>query len=467
MTDTPHLVAAFATESVPTKSALPPHILHFAAVSLGASLHLATTINLAGTNLRVGLTDLLLPLILLLIAYEYLRTRRIWPASRLPHYTWWLAALSGWMIVALVTGRFYAGSWQLWGLANKGVGWFVLVAYFLVGLWLSNHGTAARLSFLRGFLVMGWLASAFSFCLFVLAFYQVPVVLASNYDRATGFLANPNAFGIAIAALLALQIPLMRQRLLFPAWLHALGMAFALLALLYAGSRSAWLGFAVALLALLILRQMPWRGLLLALSMAIGINTASIDLPRFAPHALALLVPTAIQGAGSDSSGPRTLKPYRYIARAQMMADAASQHRVVSTRLAIEYWHDQPLRGIGLGSFLWRRAQTDDPTAGTGIHATSLWLITETGVVGLVLFSAFFLAALRALIWRDGRLEGAPLPIGIAAVLITLAAASLGTEILYQRYLWVLGGIGLAVAVGPLANKLPTDNRSPPTDIIH
>jgi len=455
MTDTGRLAASL---TAPPQPALSPSILHLTAISLGASLHLATTINLAGTDLRVGFTDLLLPLILLLIAFDRRTAQQFWPASRLPHYVWWLAALSGWMIVALVTGRIYAGSWQVWGLANKGIGWFVLVAYFLAGLWLGNHGTAARLSFLRAFFVMGWLASAFSFALFLLALYRIPVALADNYDRATGFLANPNAFGIAIAALLALQIPFMRQRLIFAPWLHALGMALALLALFYAGSRSAWLGFTVALFALLILRQIPWRGILLALSIAIGINALSIDLPRFAPQALALITQTAPEHAALQ-----TLKPYRYVARADMLDDAASQSRIVSTRLALEYWRDQPLRGIGLGSYLWRRAQTDDPTAGTGIHATGLWLITETGLVGLVLFSAFFVVALRALIWRDRRLEVDPLPIGIAAVLVTLAAASLGTEILYQRYLWVLAGIGLA-AVSLAANRQPTGGRSPPLD---
>ncbi len=496
MTDAPGQATVATVAPI---SGLSPGLLQFTAVTLGASLHLASTVSIAGTSLRIGLTDLLLPAILALIIVDRLYAKHPWPAPRLPSCWWWLTALSAWMVVALITGRFYAGSWQIWGLANKGVGWFVLVAYFLAGLWLSGHGKTIRLPFLRAFFVMGWLASAFSFGLFLLAFYRIPVDLAANYDRATGFLANPNAFGIAIAAQLALQIPLMRQRLVFPPWLHAAGMAFCLLALFYSGSRSAWLGFAVALLALLIIRQIPWRGILLTLSLAVGINAISIDLPRVMPHALALIptAETAVVGAGvaveaggasgavvaaaGGASGAavavtakettnakrQKLKPYRYVARSKMMADAASQHRILSTRLAIEYWRDQPIRGIGLGSFLWRRGQTDDPTAGTGIHATGLWLLTETGLIGLVLFSAFFLAAMKALIWRNGRFEVDPLPIGIAAVLVTLAAASIGTEILYQRYLWVLGGIGLAVAVSPLASPRPTAKRTPSINQTH
>ncbi|MHA1564804.1 MAG: O-antigen ligase family protein [Alphaproteobacteria bacterium] len=456
MIEAPPLAPAIAAHS-----GLPPRLLQFTAMALGASLHLASTINLAGTSLRVGLADLLLPLILLLIVFDRLHHKQPWPAPRLAHCWWWLAALSGWMIVAILTGRFYAGSWQIWGLANKGVGWFVLVGYFIAGWWLSGHGPAPRLSFLRAFFIMGWIASAFSFVLFVLAFYQVPFILAVNYDRATGFLANPNAFGIAIAAQLALQLPLMQHRLVFPNWLHVIGIAFALLALLYSGSRSAWLGFAVALTVLLIIRRLPWRGLLFALGLAIGINGISIDLPRLLPHALALFPTTAASLAVAEDNQFRTLKPYRYVARPNMMADAASQHRILSAKLAIEYWRDHPVRGIGLGSFLWRRGQTDDPTAGTGIHATGLWLITETGLIGLVLFSAFFLATIKALVWRDGRLEADPIPIGVATVLVTLAAASMGTEILYQRYLWVLGGIGLAVAFGPLASLRSPATRSP------
>ncbi len=457
MTEAPPLAA-----SVAAHPGLSPRLLHFTAMALGASLHLASTINLAGTSLRIGLADLLLPLILLLIIFDRLHHKQSLPAPRLVHCWWWLAALSGWMIVAIVTGRFYAGSWQIWGLANKGVGWFVLVGYFIAGWWLSGHGTAPRISFLRAFFVMGWLASAFSLFLFLLALYQVPFVLAVNYDRATGFLANPNAFGIAIAAQLALQLPLMQRRLVFPNWLHAIGMAFALLALLYSGSRSAWLGFAVAFLVLLIIRRIPWRGLFLAIALAIGINGLTIDLPRLIPQATALFPPMAALFGVDQGAQPNTLKPYRYVTRSNMLADPASQQRVISTKLAVEYWRDRPLRGIGLGSFLWRRGQTDDPTAGTGIHATALWLATETGLVGLALFSAFFIATIKALVWRNGRLEADPIPIGVATVLITLAAASLGTEILYQRYLWVLGGIGLAVAFGPLVKLTPPVTRSSP-----
>lgn len=160
---------ADATGSATPLPGLSPRIVQLIALALGASLHLASTVNLAGTNLRLGLTDLLLPLFLLLLAFDRLRLKQPWPAPRLAHCWWWLAALSGWMIVALLTGRLYAGSWQVWGLANKGVGWFVLVVYFLVGFWLSSQGTAARLSFLRAFFIMGWLASAFSFGLFLLA----------------------------------------------------------------------------------------------------------------------------------------------------------------------------------------------------------------------------------------------------------------------------------------------------------
>ena len=34
--------------------------------------------------------------------------------------------------------------------------------------------------------------------------------------------------------------------------------------------------------------------------------------------------------------------------------------------------------------------------------------------------------------------------LGIAAAMLVMAGSSIGTEVLYQRYLWVLLGIGLA-----------------------
>ena len=100
--------------------------------------------------------------------------------------------------------------------------------------------------------------------------------------------------------------------------------------------------------------------------------------------------------------------------------------------------------GIGLGGFLWSHRSSNDPLRGIQIHATPLWLLVETGIVGLALFAAFYFAVMRALLWRNGKWEKDPVLIGIAAALVVMGVASIGTEILYQRYLWFLAGLGLA-----------------------
>lgn len=94
--------------------------------------------------------------------------------------------------------------------------------------------------------------------------------------------------------------------------------------------------------------------------------------------------------------------------------------------------------------FIWSHRGSDDSLRGIQIHATPLWLLVETGIIGALLFAAFFFAVVRALLWRQGKWEKDPVLIGIAAAIIVVGAASVGTEILYQRYLWFLAGLGLA-----------------------
>jgi O-antigen ligase len=83
--------------------------------------------------------------------------------------------------------------------------------------------------------------------------------------------------------------------------------------------------------------------------------------------------------------------------------------------------------------------------APVGIHNTGLWLLVETGVIGALVFIAFF-AAIAFALWRACRAEGA----NGAALLALLALAgfvgvSVGMEAMYNRTLWLLLGMGLAL----------------------
>ena len=417
--------------------------------TLAITLQILWTQPFGDTGVRIGASDLLLPILFVAAAVSW-RSFGKAAGQMQPRSIWiWLAGLTLWIVVSLLVGRLAMGTWQSWAVVNKAGGWLVVLGYFAIGVWLgTEQGT--RDLFLRVFLVTGWIASVVSLGLFALFKYGVQFPMTGAINRLEGFSANPNAFAIVVACQLALQMCLVRREILFPRWLHCVGMAIGLLALLYAGSRSAWVGFAFAAIILLSMRRLPLREASVALLLALAINTLlldlhRLDLPRLAPTVVRELWATVEQDTAVADPAPAVWdrrSPYLYIARAGIVSDPGAQDRVEMTKRALRYWRERPIVGVGLGDYMWQSQR--DGYGANAPHSTGLWLLTEMGLVGFLMFLAFFLVCLRALVWRQGRFETNEIRIGIAATMLVLAGSSIGTEVLYQRYLWVLLGIGLA-----------------------
>ncbi len=128
--------------------------------------------------------------------------------------------------------------------------------------------------------------------------------------------------------------------------------------------------------------------------------------------------------------------------------DPGTNERLASARAALQDWQEAPILGIGIGTYY--QSYKDVPNVADTIHNTFLWLLTETGIVGAGLFTGFFLAVWLALL-RCARAPpaGDPFLWGTVGVLLVFAGASVGTEILYQRYFWFLLGLALAVPYRP------------------
>lgn len=425
------------------------HVLVNVAMTDGSLRFMNTNpVELAGSAVRFALSDPVLLIVLIVLCIDWITSGFKLPETRLRFWWVWLIGLSAWMAVSLVVGRLNTGEWIRWAYLNKGAGWFVLVGYFLAGLWLAQRGRHLAVPALATFIGVGWVISAISFAGFVVFVLFPELTSAQRFIRPQGLAANPNAFAISIAAIIAVQLPLMKARSIYRPWLFRIGLALMMLVLAYAGSRSAWLGMVAGLLVLLAFRQIPLRGVLIAALLAGVVNLLAVDLLVWSKKEIAAIA-NARGVETQDATAtkrPRAVvrDPYYYLGRKDVLSDIGLNHRLVIAKRSIEDWRDRPVVGVGLGGFLWSHRGPDDPLRGIQIHATSLWLLVETGIVGLALFAAFFFAVMRALLWRHGQWEKDPVLIGIAAALIVVGAASIGTEILYQRYLWFLAGLGLA-----------------------
>lgn len=238
-------------------------------------------------------------------------------------------------------------------------------------------------------------------------------------------------------------------------------MGVIILSVVLTGSRSAWLGLAVALPVVLLTRHAQLLPLARSVVVSLCLGAAIIFGPPVIQVAMISIAKIAdiwqitdqevVFGQGNNNDELVKIRSI-YIFRPTAMDDPGLDERIASFHEALKMWRDAPITGTGLGSYRQRIAGGED-VSGT-IHNSFLWLLAETGSVGALLFAAFFWIVLRSL-YRASRLpEADPLLFGVFGVLLVLAGASIGTEIMYQRYLWFLTGLALtlprqAEATGP------------------
>lgn len=369
-----------------------------------------------GDPVRFSAADALSALVLAVCAAGALRGDLRWPVWRLPRLGLWLAGLSAVLTVALVLGYAKSGTLSSWVLLNKYAGWFALLWYLALGGWTTSVlGERGQATFLRAFLIFCWAAAAFSLVGHGAERLGYAPLLGRTMSRPEGFMQNPNAFAYLVDVAIVLQAPFLKNRRLFPFSLHVVGLAVAVAVVILSGSRSGWLGLAVAIPVLLFYRAVDFRATALALAGAALIMAAFL--------------------------------PGSYVVEQGLFlgTDVGVVVRVQTGLSALALWSQAPLFGIGLGGFL--KAQAAGTVPPVVIHNTFLWLLTEAGLAGAVPFSLFFLVCVRAL----GRGVSAPpapdhlLRLGMLAAMFVFAGASLGMEALYQRHLWFLLGCALAV----------------------
>jgi O-antigen ligase len=394
-------------------------------IMMAFSLHFLLTLDLRGYPVRVALADLVLPLAMaafLLPAsiFRRLTDPRAWLNTG---FLVLLAACTAWIAIAIGVGRINSGRWIPWALLQKGAGWGVLLGYLAVGAAMGLTLVDQRVRFLKVFVITAWAVAAISIAVYQAWMVNPEFAFLDRFEgRVEGFFDNPNAYGIAMVAIAGMQLAAMGRGLMANTLLSRWGLAVLVAVIVLARSRSAWIAVPAMLVPLLWLRVIDWQliwagvwrgGLLLAVM-----------------YGLASLVVLFGGGSltGTVSISAETLSG--------PMVDSAVNHRMRIMEAAVAMWRESPVFGIGLGAFyIHELAQGHSAT----IHTSALWILTEMGLVGLALFAALLGSCLYGL-WRAAKAGDSWAGVGLA-VLCTLAVSSIGTEILYQRYLWIVLGM--------------------------
>lgn len=415
------------------------------AVFLGVALQIQTDI----AGLRINMADLALPFAGLAVVVSLICKRSCWPQWNIPHAYLFMAVLAGWMVVSFVNGYFHIGEISSWALYNKLLGFFVLLAYFVLGGWLyGNYRNIALAPFTRVFGVFFVLVLIAGVAAIVFRFTLLPFL--PRVFPFEGLMANRNAFCVLmIAAVIFMLVIERRIEKFFPVWLLPSFMVCLPFVAAYNSSRAGWIILACLGLYFLIAhfkwfsrRVLPW---LLAGSVLAGLFLSVFETPLSKRHyvkrvanAIAMLNQdgdTALDSIQMDNKKTRKL--------------ASELVRVRNFRDSMVLWKDSPLMGAGLGALLHYQYQTYDPetTLIDIMDSSPVWLLAETGIVGLGLFMAFYVFILRALWIKKRDAEGLEAVFAEALLIFLLAfgAMSLLHEITYTRFLWLMMGMGVAV----------------------
>lgn len=217
------------------------------------------------------------------------------------------------------------------------------------------------------------------------------------------------------------------------AWLGRLGLLLAFLVVLVpvllAGSRAAWLSFAI------VCTVMAWR--------------EAGNLRRFAPLlvGVALAFVMAILGVRIDSGGfhARIERSLLAVQGTSQALDEASAGRVSIWRTAGAMIAEHPLTGVGARGFRHdypdhadaedRFVSADRTSGAAHAHQIVLEVLSETGIVGLVFWLVGFSAMLRA--WRRADADARARAFAPALALVAMCFP-LNTHLAFYSAWWGL-----------------------------
>lgn len=403
-------------------------------------------------GLRINIADLLLPFAGLGIALSLLFKQSQWPAFKIKYAYGWLTALTLILTVALFHGYYSNGAWSDWALINKYVGWLTLLSLFMWGGWVATNAPPELIRKIMQIFAMSGLALLGLGMAVVLLkdFGVLPVGGAFDYPL-SGFMSNRNAYAFFVACLsVVLAVFHFKQQPLVPVW--AITAFFFLLPLAHTliGSRAGWFLHPVILIGLICFgRKEALKILLLPLLAGIALVAAlaathTIEISRNKQFRLISQMKTVVEEENLDFTSPETQQKYR------RHSDA---YRIQAAHDAIALWKTSPVIGAGLGTFLEYQAQRYGQFMDV-VDNSPLWLLSETGLIGLMVFFGFYGFSVYGLIRA-----GDPLSLSLVGVLLAFGLFCLLHEMLYTRFLWFFLGLALGL------KSVVADEGSKATDV--
>ncbi|MEQ8667338.1 MAG: glycosyltransferase [Rhodospirillales bacterium] len=441
-----------------------------ASVTIFFQLHLSFTSGLPSASLTtsddstlsVNLSDPLAIVALAAMVMHALTQRRM-PQWQVPHLSLILIAIGLLLLAAFVNGALDFGVTQ-WALSSRLIGWLVIIGYLGVGYLLVEFcGRHAIRRFAETMILTSVAVVLMHTGLrFVTVLgFDTWLHLHFNFDGYTG---NRNAFAYQLLICLSLLLgysQLYRRHADITAKIRLPGphprlksiiheyrsivssrlivylLAFGIVGagILFTSSRGGLVAGVVMITGAWLLQLADRRLIELGVAFALIIK----KLPEMLIQLIDLVVTATGYLLPID-----TLTMAERAARVEQIQSfysnqASQSERIDAIMQGLQFWSESPIFGKGLGFFLHHSDSFMDRTV--VIHNTSVWLLTEMGLIGLLAMAAVFILVGWSVVKRpswDGASKAA------LFMLAAFAMFSMVHEIFYQRIFWL--AIGACIA---------------------
>lgn len=326
--------------------------------------------------------------------------------------------------------------WTSWAFFNRGLGWLIILGYVTTGIAIAVTTDRHRRILLSTFIATGSTIAMLQLGLMTATLFGIKFHPDIFMLPLKAYAGNTNAFAVQMvmtssAAVAAWHLGIFgRHRYMLPLILSTS------CAVIYFCHSRAGLGMIFILLATMILfpAQSSRRALLPTLFWSVATLLFCTQLYEVY-GALARLL--------GDSANLTALLQVNF------ERQSGDLERWTSITDGWTMWLERPIFGHGLGAYMHHYLST---TGGPlVIHSVPVWLLAETGLVGLLTVAATFGVAMWHAYSGMTRPNTAGWAVGLLVALVTLGAAAIVHDFFFQRTFWFLLGLLAALPQGAQA----------------
>lgn len=424
--------------------------LGFVGVAFGLALQIQVTLFQSPDylGLRLNLADILLLPTALVVGILLLTRESQWPHWPFKGLYFWIAGLSLVLVAAFANTYFSYGEISRWALINKIFGWFVLIGLLGLGGWIATNAQEKHIAcFFRT--LVSFATAVLIVQTIAMMFYLYPSlpgawIFSDIKYPIDGLMANRNAYAFFFLAVFAFAtIDTLSLRNVLPRGIVTTLYLLLPFFIVFNGSRAAVLTLALMLPVIFLLRCRHWRRLatlLIAAVLGLGVLTAA---SHDRSDKLYILHDRYFEIFGKVTSTEKTPSIDKM---QESVAYVGDNQRLVVLGEAMNMARENPFFGSGLGSAMLEQKAEHGKSINL-IDCTPLWLLVETGLVGFLVFAAFFLKVVCTL---TGQLKhddafAANIRLSMLMIILGFSVMCLLHELTYARHLWFLLGMALCL----------------------